>query len=110
MNEQSKLVESANSNEHLAREQKERLQHLERINYDLERSLQDSNQELTDLRNASRRFREEEAQQRDVVMEWQAKLHDKEQEINLIVAKYEKSLKSMQAELEERDKDLGASK
>ena len=83
---------------------------MERINYDLERSLQDSNQELTELRNASRRFREEEAVQQDVVMEWQSKLHDKEQEINLLADKYDKKLKSMQAEMEERDNNLTASR
>ena len=83
---------------------------MERINYDLERSLQDSGQELTELRNAQRRNREVEAAQQDVVMEWQSKLHDKEQEINLLVDKYDKKLKSMQTELEERDTNLTASR
>ena len=36
-------------------------------------------------------------------MEWQSKLHDKEQEIMLASQKYERQLKSLQAELEERD-------
>ena len=43
-------------------------------------------------------------------MEWQSKLHDKEQEINLLADKYDKKLKSLQAELEERDTNLGASR
>ena len=43
-------------------------------------------------------------------MEWQSKLHDKEQEINLLVDKYDKKIKSMMAELEERDTNLGASR
>ena len=43
-------------------------------------------------------------------MEWQSKLHDKEQEINLLADRYEKKLKSMQAELEERDTNLEASR
>jgi predicted nucleic acid-binding Zn-ribbon protein len=37
-------------------------------------------------------------------------LHNKEQEINLIVDKYDKKLKSMQTELEERDNNLSASR
>ena len=65
---------------------------MERINEELERSLQDTGQELTELRNASRRHREEEAVQQDVVMEWQSKLHDKEQEINLLADKYDKKV------------------
>lgn len=44
--------------------------------------------------------------QADVAMEWQSKLHDKEQEIKLVADKYEKKLKSMQEELEERDSSL----
>ena len=43
-------------------------------------------------------------------MEWQSKLLDKEQEINLLADKYDKKLKSLQAELEERDTNLGASR
>mmetsp|Transcript_11487 Transcript_11487/g.15502 ORF Transcript_11487/g.15502 Transcript_11487/m.15502 type:complete len:90 (+) Transcript_11487:513-782(+) len=39
-------------------------------------------------------------------MESQAKLHDKEQEIRLLTDRFEKKLKSMQAELEERNQDM----
>ena len=35
-------------------------------------------------------------------MEWQSKLLDKEQEINLVADRYEKKLKSLQAEFEEK--------
>ena len=44
--------------------------------------------------------------QADVVMDWQSKMHDKDQEIKLVSVKYEKKLKSMQVELEERDNSL----
>ena len=43
-------------------------------------------------------------------MEWQSKLHDKEQEINLVAERYEKKLKSFQAELEESNTNLQASR
>ena len=39
-------------------------------------------------------------------MEWQTKLHDKEQEMKILQDKYEKQLKSMSAELEEQDSSL----
>lgn len=58
------------------------------------------------MRSQSRKFRETEAMQADVVMDWQSKMHDKDQEIKLVSVKYEKKLKSMQVELEERDNSL----
>lgn len=39
-------------------------------------------------------------------MEWETKLHDREQEVKLLTQKYEKKLRSMQAELEERDQTI----
>ena len=42
-----------------------------------------------------------EAQQHDVVMEWQSRVHDREQEINVQAEKYGKQIKSMQAMLDE---------
>ena len=39
-------------------------------------------------------------------MEWQSKLHDKEQEMKILSDRYEKQEKSMQAELEEQDAKL----
>ena len=39
-------------------------------------------------------------------MEWESKLHNKEQEINLMVERYDKKIRSIQAELEERDTSL----
>lgn len=72
--------------------------------------MQDQGRELTDLRNDSRRNREAEAQQQDVVMEWQTKLHDKEQDFNLIADKYEKKIKSLLADLEEKVSNLDASR
>ena len=41
-----------------------------------------------------------------MVVEWQTKLHDKEQEIRIMQDKYEKQLRSMSAELEEQDASL----
>ena len=41
-----------------------------------------------------------------MVVEWQTKLHDKEQEIKIMQDKYEKQMKSMSAELEEQDASL----
>lgn len=37
------------------------------------------------------------------MMEWESKLHDKQQEILLLTKKYEKKLQSMQTKMEERD-------
>ena len=110
MMEQSKLEETDVQNRQLMQSQKERLRHLERINLDLERQLQDSVTELTELRNEQRKRREDEAIQLDAQMESQAKLHDKEQEIALMTDRFEKKLKSMQAELEERHQDLDQSR
>ena len=41
-----------------------------------------------------------------MVIEWQSKLHDKEQEMKMMAERYDKKLKSMQAELEDRDFSL----
>ena len=71
----------------------------------MERQLQDSLAELTQHRNEQRQRREDEAMQMDAKMEWQAKLHDKEQEIALMADRFEKKIKSLQAELEERYQD-----
>ena len=43
-------------------------------------------------------------------MEWQSKLHDKEQEIKIIIDKFEKKIKSFQIELEEKNSDLEMSR
>ena len=43
-------------------------------------------------------------------MEWQTKLHDKEQDFNLIADKYEKKIKSLLADLEEKVSNLDASR
>ena len=43
-------------------------------------------------------------------MEWQSKLHDKEQEIKIIIDKFEKKIKSFQVELEEKNSDLEMSR
>ena len=59
--------------------------------------------ELSEMRTQSREYREAEAQQQDVLMEWESKLHDKTQEMNLQAATYEKKVKSMATELEEWD-------
>ena len=61
---------------------------------------------MNDMRTQTREYREIEAQQQDVVMEWQGKLHDKEQEMKIQVERYEKQMKSMQTELEEQDANL----
>ena len=61
---------------------------------------------MNDMRTQTREYREIEAQQQDVVMEWQSKLHDKEQEVKIQVERYEKQIKSMQTELEEQDANL----
>ena len=45
-----------------------------------------------------------------MVVEWQSKLHDKGEEMKLAVQKFEQKLKSLQAELEERDQILGANR
>ena len=95
MAEQSKIEDQAHQSQMMADQQKSRLQQLERINVDLERQVQDYTTELTELRGQQRKFRETEAMQADVSMEWQSKLHEKEQEINLLAAKYEKKLKSI---------------
>ena len=41
-----------------------------------------------------------------MVMEWESKLHDKNQEMNLLVDRYEKKVRSMSTELEEQDNGL----
>ena len=61
MIEQTKMVESATSNEEMVYGQKERLLHFESINEDLDRQLQDSLAELTELNTESREYREVEA-------------------------------------------------
>ena len=61
---------------------------------------------MNDMRTQTREYREIEAQQQDVVMEWEGKLHDKEQEIKIQAERYEKQMKSMQTELEEQDANL----
>ena len=61
MIEQTKMVESATSNEEMVYSQKERLLHFESINEDLDRQLQDSLAELTELNTESREYREVEA-------------------------------------------------
>ncbi len=66
--------------------------------------------ELTNFKTASRQHREDQAAQEDLVIEWQSKLHDKEQEMKMLADRYEKKLKSMQAELEERDASLTQSR
>ena len=43
-------------------------------------------------------------------MEWQSKLHDKEQEIKIIIDRFEKKIKSFQVELEEKNSDLEMSR
>ena len=62
--------------------------------------------ELTGFKTASRKHREDQAAQEDMVIEWQSKLHDKEQEMKMMAERYDKKLKSMQAELEDRDFSL----
>lgn len=39
-------------------------------------------------------------------MEWESKLHDKNQEMNLLADRYEKKVRSMSTELEEQDNGL----
>ena len=58
------------------------------------------------MRSHQRKLREEEAMQQDVVLEWEAKLLEKEQELKLVVDGYEKKLRSIQAVLEEKDANL----
>lgn len=106
MSEQSKLVETSHQNEMLSNSLKERITQLERINFDLERQVTEAASELTDLKNASRKHREDQAMQEDAYNEWQSKMHDKDQEMKMMSQRYEAKLKSLQAELEERDTNL----
>ena len=43
-------------------------------------------------------------------MEWESKLHDKEQEIKMLVDRYEKKIKSIYVEMEEKNTDLETSR
>ncbi len=43
-------------------------------------------------------------------MEWESKLHDKEQEIKMLVERYEKKIKSIHVEMEEKNTELETSR
>lgn len=44
--------------------------------------------------------------QQDVTMEWEQKLHAKDQEIKVLTESYEKRIRSMKSDIEEKEQNL----
>ena len=72
--------------------------------------MQEQATELEGLRQESRQNKENQILQQDTENEWQSKLHDQKQEMNVQAERYETQLRELQAEIEERDMNLEKSK
>ena len=77
----------------------QRLTALEKINFDLEKTLEENNHELQVLRQQQRKYREESASQVESAQDLQSKLFDKEQELKHAVARLDKKVRSAENEV-----------